>query len=39
MIEQDLRLPSSCPRRPCAEVVIKGGVEPPTFRFSGWRTD
>ena len=25
-------------RFPCSEVVVRGGVEPPTFRFSGGRS-
>jgi hypothetical protein len=42
------RLPSKAARSPdrqdqpgrlrCSEVVVRGGVEPPTFRFSGLRT-
>src|SRR5258706_10085864 len=29
---------SQRPRHRCSEVVVRGGVEPPTFRFSGGRS-
>ena len=34
----DQRKPSSAGETYCLDVVVRGGVEPPTFRFSGGRS-